>query len=96
VSVRSERAPLSCARSARSIPTHTASWISRIPLELLVATILSAQCTDKRVNIVTKDLFRRCRTAADYATIDPGRAGGDHSIHRLLSREGAEPPRLRR
>jgi len=38
-------------------------------LELLVATILSAQCTDKRVNIVTKDLFARCRTAADYATI---------------------------
>ncbi len=38
-------------------------------LELLVATILSAQCTDKRVNIVTKDLFARCRTAADYAAI---------------------------
>jgi len=39
------------------------------PLDLLVATILSAQCTDKRVNIVTKDLFQRCRTAADYAAI---------------------------
>jgi endonuclease-3 len=39
------------------------------PLELLVATILSAQCTDKRVNLVTKDLFLRCRTAADYAAI---------------------------
>ena len=38
-------------------------------LELLVATILSAQCTDKRVNMVTKDLFVRCRTAADYANI---------------------------
>ena len=37
------------------------------PLELLVATILSAQCTDERVNIVTKDLFKRYRTAADYA-----------------------------
>ena len=37
------------------------------PLELLVATILSAQCTDKRVNIVTADLFARYRTAADYA-----------------------------
>lgn len=37
------------------------------PLELLVATILSAQCTDKRVNQVTADLFRRYRTAADYA-----------------------------
>jgi endonuclease-3 len=39
------------------------------PLELLVATILSAQCTDVRVNIVTKVLFKRCKTAADYASI---------------------------
>ena len=37
------------------------------PLELLVATILSAQCTDKRVNLVTADLFRKYRTAAAYA-----------------------------
>jgi endonuclease-3 len=40
------------------------------PLELLVATILSAQCTDKRVNIVTPVLFSRYRTAADYAAAD--------------------------
>ena len=37
------------------------------PLELLVATILSAQCTDTRVNIVTKDLFRKYRDARAYA-----------------------------
>jgi|ERR1039457_1201319 endonuclease-3 len=37
------------------------------PLELLIATILSAQCTDKRVNIVTKELFKKHRSAADYA-----------------------------
>jgi endonuclease-3 len=37
------------------------------PLELIVATILSAQCIDDRVNIVTKDLFRKYRSAADYA-----------------------------
>jgi endonuclease-3 len=37
------------------------------PLELLVATILSAQCTDERVNIVTKSLFKKYRSAADYA-----------------------------
>ena len=37
------------------------------PLELLIATILSAQCTDKRVNIVTKELFKKYRAAADYA-----------------------------
>jgi endonuclease III len=40
------------------------------PLELLVATILSAQTTDKRVNLVTPVLFSRYRTAADYAAAD--------------------------
>jgi endonuclease-3 len=40
------------------------------PLELLVATILSAQCTDKRVNMVTPTLFARYPTAADYAAAD--------------------------
>jgi endonuclease-3 len=40
------------------------------PLELLVATILSAQCTDERVNLVTKTLFRRYTTAKDYANAD--------------------------
>jgi endonuclease III len=38
------------------------------PLQLLVATMLSAQCTDKRVNLVTPALFKRYRTAADYAS----------------------------
>ncbi len=41
------------------------------PLELTVATILSAQCTDARVNKVTPALFKRYRTAADYANSDP-------------------------
>lgn len=41
------------------------------PLELLVATILSAQCTDKRVNAVTQTLFAKYRTTADYAYADP-------------------------
>jgi endonuclease-3 len=40
------------------------------PLQLLVATILSAQCTDKKVNEVTPALFRRYSTAADYAAAD--------------------------
>ena len=39
------------------------------PLELLVATQLSAQCTDERVNIVTRDLFKKYRSAEDYATV---------------------------
>lgn len=41
------------------------------PLELLIAVILSAQCTDARVNEVTKTLFKKYRRAADYADADP-------------------------
>lgn len=46
------------------------------PLELVVATILSAQCTDKRVNFVTKTLFNRYHSAADYAGADPAELEG--------------------
>jgi endonuclease-3 len=42
------------------------------PLELLVATILSAQCTDERVNAVTKSLFKKYKSAEDYADADLG------------------------
>ena len=48
-------------------------------LELLIATILSAQCTDERVNIVTAQLFRKYRTAEDYARAD--RAELERDIH---------------
>jgi endonuclease-3 len=41
------------------------------PLELLVATVLSAQCTDERVNKVTEALFKKYRSARDYAQVDP-------------------------
>lgn len=41
------------------------------PLELLIATILSAQCNDKQVNIVTETLFQKYKTAQDYADADP-------------------------
>jgi endonuclease-3 len=47
------------------------------PLELLVATILSAQCTDERVNIVTTDLFRKYRSCEDYARAEPGELEND-------------------
>ncbi len=40
------------------------------PLELLIATILSAQCTDKRVNMVTKDLFKKYKSPADWIETD--------------------------
>jgi endonuclease-3 len=47
------------------------------PLELLVATILSAQCTDKRVNIVTKSLFKKYTKAEDYANVRLEELEGD-------------------
>ena len=54
----------------RTYPDAKCSLNHSNPLELLVATILSAQCTDERVNIVTKDLFRKYGKAADYAKVN--------------------------
>ncbi len=53
---------------ARTYPDATCALHFCTPLELLVATILSAQCTDVRVNQVTARLFAKYRRAADYAT----------------------------
>jgi endonuclease-3 len=52
----------------REYPEARCSLDHTSPLELLVATILSAQCTDERVNIVTADLFRKYRSWQDYAS----------------------------
>jgi endonuclease-3 len=49
-------------------PDVECALMHRSPFQLLVATILSAQCTDQRVNVVTKDLFRKYRKPADFAT----------------------------
>ena len=80
------------------------------PLELVVATILAAQCTDERVNIVTRDLFRGYRTAKDYAQAGPAtleeqirstgffRAKARSLIgmaRALVERHGGEVPRTR-
>jgi endonuclease-3 len=51
----------------KTYPTAHCELVHQNPLELLIATILSAQCTDKRVNIVTKELFTQYRSAADFA-----------------------------
>ena len=56
----------------RLYPEATAELDYSSPLELLVATILSAQSTDKRVNMITESLFGKYRTAQDYADADPG------------------------
>lgn len=52
-------------------PSAKTALVHKDPLQLLIATILSAQCTDARVNIVTKELFSKYKTARDYADSDP-------------------------
>ena len=64
-----KRAAIILAALKRAYPDAKCSLNYRTPLQLLVATILSAQCTDVRVNIVTKDLFRKYRTAKALAAV---------------------------
>jgi endonuclease-3 len=66
---RAERAGEVLRQLRAEYPEATCALAHQSPLELLVATILSAQCTDARVNLVTPALFARCPTAADYAAI---------------------------
>jgi len=58
-------------RLKRAYPGAKCSLNHSNPFELLVATILSAQCTDERVNIVTADLFRKYRKPEDYLKVPP-------------------------
>jgi endonuclease-3 len=67
--LRRERARQVLAQLERDYPAARCALDHRNPLELLVATILSAQCTDVRVNLVTPALFARCPEAAAYAAI---------------------------
>jgi endonuclease-3 len=64
---RRERVGEVVRRLWEEYPDATTSLAHRSPYELLVATILSAQCTDERVNLVTPELFRRYPTAEDLA-----------------------------
>ena len=54
---------------SRTYPDVKTALRHRSPLQLLVATILSAQCTDKQVNQVTPALFKKLRTAKDFANV---------------------------
>ena len=65
--IKTERCREILARLKATYPNAHCELNFRNPLELLVATILSAQCTDKQVNIVTTNLFEKYKTAADYA-----------------------------
>jgi endonuclease-3 len=66
-----ERAHEVITRLRQLYPDARCSLDFSTPLDLLVATILSAQCTDERVNAVTASLFKKYRSAADYAQAQP-------------------------
>ncbi len=67
----SERVRPIIRKLKKRYPDAKCSLNYRSPLQLLVATILSAQCTDARVNQVTKTLFKKYKTAKDYANANP-------------------------
>ena len=67
---RRQRAAAIVERLAQAYPATRLALDFETPLQLLVATVLAAQCTDKKVNEVTPALFRRYPTARDYAESD--------------------------
>ncbi len=108
--VRSDAAPIYeiIPRLKGEYPDARTELAWRNPLELLVATILSAQTTDVRVNQVTRELFDKYRTAEDYAAADPAQLEEDirptgfyrnkaralqGMARALLERHGGEVPR---
>ncbi len=72
-----ERAAQILPRLEEAYPDARCSLDYATPLDLLVATILAAQCTDERVNIVTKTLFRQYRTPEDYLAVPRERLESD-------------------
>jgi endonuclease-3 len=108
--MRSNAAPISevITRLKNEYPDAKTELNWENPLELLVATMLSAQTTDVRVNTVTERLFEKYRTAADYAGADPAQLEEDirptgfyrnkarslrGMARALLERHGGEVPR---
>src|SRR5947209_14889960 len=71
VADKRSRAKRILAALSRAHPDAKIALNFTTPLELLVATILSAQCTDERVNQVTPALFAKYQTAADWARLTP-------------------------
>jgi endonuclease-3 len=103
-----ERARALCVALAKAYPDAHCELNFHNPLELLVATVLSAQCTDVQVNKTTAELFRAYRSAADYAAAKPvelehhlrsigffrAKAKNLQAMGRLLvERHGGEVPR---
>src|SRR4051812_17147378 len=68
---RRERAIKLNRALSKLFPQVTTELIYKTPWQFMVAVQLSAQCTDKRVNIITKELFKKYKTLKDYLTADP-------------------------
>ena len=67
---KKERAALAEEKLRELYPDAVCSLVYERPYELLISTRLSAQCTDARVNIVTRDLFQKYRSLEDFAAAD--------------------------
>lgn len=72
-----QRAPEIVKRLSKAYPDAHVALNFTNPLECLVATILSAQCTDERVNIVTKSLFKKYRSPKDYLRVADSELAAD-------------------
>jgi endonuclease-3 len=72
-----ERAPAIVERLSKAYPGAHVALDFTNPLECLISTILSAQCTDERVNMVTKTLFAKYRTAEDYLKVPEAELAAD-------------------
>ena len=72
-----QRAPIVLERLRAAYPDATIALRASNPLELLVATILSAQCTDERVNMVTEHLFEKYPTPEDYLRVPEAELAAD-------------------
>jgi endonuclease-3 len=110
VEAKRTRARMIVAALKKAYPDAKIALKFETPLELVVATILAAQCTDERVNMVTPALFRKYRTARDWAAADLATLEGEiHSTgffrakarsivgmaRALVERHGGEVPRTR-
>ena len=71
----------------KTYPDATVTLDHKTPLELLTSTILAAQCTDARVNIVAKDLYKKYRSAKDWAKADISRNRKGYPLDRLLPQQ---------
>ena len=110
IEAKRKRARKIIAALEKAFPDAKCALNFTTPLELLVATILAAQCTDERVNIVTSTLFGKYRRASDYAGAPPKRFEREIQstgffraktksvlgmANALLERHGGEVPRTR-